>query len=49
VPHSDEQEPPGWHELCEKLGNEADLTKFEALLEEINRLLTAYEKGTPNE
>jgi len=44
VPHVQEQEPPGWRELCAKLQTEKDPTKFRALVDEINRLLTAYEK-----
>lgn len=42
-----ENEPPGWRELRAKLEKEADRTKFIAILEEIDRLLTAYEKAHP--
>lgn len=38
------QEPPRWRELCSELQRERNPVKFEALLEEIDRLLTEYEK-----
>jgi hypothetical protein len=41
--------PPGYHELCAKLRDERDVTKFRALVEEINLLLTDYEKRNPCE
>jgi hypothetical protein len=44
VPHPDDTEPPGFRELCAKLQTEKDPAKFEAVVEEIRRLLTAYEK-----
>jgi hypothetical protein len=44
VPQFQQQEPPGRRELCVQLQTEKDPTKFQALVAEINRLLTAYEK-----
>jgi hypothetical protein len=44
VPRFHEQEPLGWRELCAKLRTETDPEKFQNLVDEINRLLTAYEK-----
>ena len=43
-PNVQEQEPPGWRELCAKLQTEKDPAKFQALVDEISRLQTAYEK-----
>jgi hypothetical protein len=44
VPRFQQQEPLGWRELCEKLQTETDPAKFQSLVDEIDRLLTAYEK-----
>jgi hypothetical protein len=41
--------PPGYHELCAKLQTEKDVVKFRALVEEINLLLSEYEKSNPCE
>ncbi len=49
MPGSEDQEPPSWRELCEKLQTEKDPVKFQAVVEEINRLLVAWEKGRPEE
>jgi len=40
-------EPPGWRELCAKLQKATKLDEFQAVLEQINRLLTAHEKAHP--
>jgi hypothetical protein len=44
MPHQENKEPPGWRELCAKLQEEKDPAKFQAVVEEINRLLAAHEK-----
>jgi hypothetical protein len=44
-PNEIEIEPPLWRKLCSELRRENDLAKFQALLEEIDRALTAYEKS----
>ena len=38
-------EPEGWYRLCTKLQKERDPVRFQELLDQINRLLTAHEKG----
>jgi len=40
-------EPPGWRELCAKLQTAKEPDEFQALLDQINRLLTEYEKSHP--
>jgi len=42
-----EDEPLGWRELCAKLRTTKDLNEFRALLDQINRILTAHEKAHP--
>lgn len=42
-----EHEPPGWRDLCAKLQAAKDLEEFQGIVEQINRLLTAYEKIHP--
>jgi hypothetical protein len=37
-------EPEGWRELQERARNERDTRKLEAIIEEMNRLLTECEK-----
>ena len=49
VPRFPEPEPPGWRELCAELRSEKDPSKVPALLDQINRLLTAFEKGQLHE
>ena len=44
MPHPNEIEPPLWRKLCTELQRENDPAKFQALLEEIDRALTAHEK-----
>ncbi len=44
MPRPNEIEPPLWRKLCSELQRESDPAKFQALLEEIDRVLTAYEK-----
>ena len=41
----DDDPPVGYWELCAKLRTEKDPVKFRAVVEEINRLLTDYEKS----
>jgi hypothetical protein len=41
--HPDPNEPPRWRELCSKLQNEKDPAKFQALLKEIEQVLSAWE------
>jgi len=48
VPCPQEQEPSGWRELCDKLRTEKDPLKFQRIVDEINRVLLAYEKQSPN-
>jgi hypothetical protein len=43
------QAPPGYEDLCARLQIERDSIKFRMLVEEINRLLTAYEKSSDGE
>jgi hypothetical protein len=38
-------EPVGWRELCAKLRAETNREKFEIIVDQINRLLTAAEKS----
>jgi hypothetical protein len=40
-----EEEPKGWRELCGELQTESNPDRFQALLDQINRLLSAYEKA----
>jgi hypothetical protein len=48
MPYPNDTEPPLWRKLCSQLQRENDPAKFQALLEEIDRMLTAYEKrGSP--
>jgi hypothetical protein len=42
-----EFEPPGWRELCAKLQSAKNPEEFQAIVEQINRLLTAHEKTHP--
>ena len=42
-----EHEPPGWRDLCAKLQTAKDVEEFQGIVEQINRLLTAYEKVHP--
>jgi len=42
-----EYEPPGWHDLRAKLLAAKDPEEFQAIVEQINRLLTTYEKTHP--
>jgi hypothetical protein len=42
-----EDEPPGWRELCARLQTAKDVGEFQAILDQINRLLTAHEKAHP--
>ena len=37
-------EPEGWHALQEKLRDEKDPKKFAELVDQVNRLLTEWEK-----
>jgi len=48
-PRFPEPEPPGWRELCAKLRSEKVTNKVPALIDQINRLLTAFEKEQPHE
>ena len=45
-PADADMEPPRWRELCSELQREKNPARFQALLEEINRLLREYEKRT---
>jgi hypothetical protein len=45
VPHPENKEPLGYRELCAKLQSEKDPAKFQAAVEEINRLLDQHEKS----
>jgi hypothetical protein len=45
----DDQEPPGWRELCDQLKTETDRDKFKALLAQINDLLRTHEKANRRE
>jgi len=40
-----DDEPPGWRELCAKLKTAKDIDEFQAVLDQINRLLTAHERA----
>ena len=40
-----EAEPTGYRQLCEQLRQESEPTKFQILVEKINRVLTEYEKS----
>ncbi len=42
-----EDEPPGWRALCARLRTAKDVDEFQAILDQINRLLTAHEKAHP--
>ena len=42
---TEEQEPKGWRELCAELQTESNPDRFQALLDQINRLLRAHEKA----
>ncbi|HUB01055.1 MAG TPA: hypothetical protein VL983_00140 [Terriglobales bacterium] len=42
-----EYEPPGWRDLCAKLQAAKDPEEFQAIVEQINQLLTAFEKTHP--
>jgi hypothetical protein len=41
----EQQEPKGWRELCSKLQTEVNPDRFQALLDQINHLLSAHEKA----
>jgi hypothetical protein len=41
--------PPGYHDLCDKLQTENDPARFRLLVDQLNRLLTAYEKSGARE
>jgi hypothetical protein len=41
----EEEEPPGWSELCAKLRIAKNADEFQVVLDQINRLLTAHEKA----
>ena len=43
----EEDEPSGWRELCAKLRTAKDPDEFQAVLDQISRLLTAHEKAHP--
>ena len=43
----EEQEPSGWRELCAKLKVAKSVEEFQAVLDQINRLLAAHEKAHP--
>jgi hypothetical protein len=45
---SSAEEPPGWRELQEWAKSERDPRKLEAIIEEMNRLLTECEKRAAN-
>lgn len=45
VSYPEEQEPKGWRELCSKLQVEVNPDRFQALLDQINHLLSAHEKA----
>jgi len=45
----DDQEPPGWRELCAQLRTETDRDKFKALLAKIENLLRTHEKANRQE
>lgn len=40
-----EYEPPGWRDLCAKLQGAKDPEEFQAIVNQINQLLTAHEKS----
>jgi hypothetical protein len=42
-----DDEPPGWRELCARLRTAKDVAEFQAILDQLNRLLTAHEKAHP--
>jgi len=42
-----EYEPPGWRDLCARLKTAKDPEEFQAIVNEINQLLTAHEKSHP--
>jgi hypothetical protein len=41
----EDDEPPGWRELCAKLQTASSPSEFQLVLDEINRLLAAHEKS----
>jgi len=45
----EEQEPQGWRELRSKLQTESNPDRFQALLDQINRLLSTHEKANRQE
>jgi hypothetical protein len=45
VAYLEEREPQGWRQLCAKLRTEKNPERFQALLDQINRLLSAHEKA----
>jgi hypothetical protein len=47
--HPDETAPKGWRELRAQLQTEKDPERFREILEQINRLLFAYEKSDRQE
>ena len=40
-----EYEPPGWRDLCAKLQRAKDPEEFQAIVNELNQLLSAHEKS----
>jgi hypothetical protein len=44
-----EYEPPGWRDLCAKLKAAKNSEDFQAIVNEINQLLTAHEKSHPED
>ena len=46
--HGEPEEPEGWRELQERARNERDPGKLEALIAEMNRLLSECEKKAAN-
>ena len=44
MPCPDNPEAPDWRDLCAKLQAQNDPVRFQAVVAEIDRLLTAYEK-----
>lgn len=47
--HPGKQEPKGWRELCRQLQAEKDPDRFQELIGQINRLLSAHEKANREE
>lgn len=43
IPLAD-QEPKGWRKLCEKAQRERNPQKLDAILKQVNQLLTEHEK-----